>query len=122
MPVPIILIIEDSESVTAMYQRQLILDGFEVDVAKDGKEGLSKAETAKHDIILLDIVIPEISGLDLLKLIKQNKAIAKVPVVAISAFGSEENRRKALELGAVEFIEKEKILPKDLSRLLRQVL
>ncbi len=117
-----ILIIEDSDTVAAMYQRQLVLDGFEVDVAKDGKEGLSKAEAAKHDVILLDIVIPEISGLDLLQLLKKNKAIASVPVVAISAFGSEENRRKALEFGAVEFIEKEKILPKDLSSLLRKVL
>ena len=104
-----ILVIEDNQAVSTMYNRQLSFEGYSVVVATDGLEGLDKAKKEMPSLILLDIVLPKLSGLDVLARLKKIPETKKIPVIAISAFSSEENKKQALDSGAVEFIEKEKV-------------
>lgn len=117
-----ILIVEDSEPIASMYQRQLEAEGHTVVIASDGKVGLAKVKSDNPDLVLLDIILPEISGLDFLAKMRSNSDTKKIPVVAISAFGSEENQKKALELGAKEFIEKENVNPSDVAKIVKKYL
>ncbi len=117
-----ILIVEDSEPVANMYQRQLEADGHKVVRAANGKIGLAKVKSENPDLVLLDIILPEISGLDFLAKIQSSPDTKKIPVVAVSAFGSEENQKKALELGSKEFIEKENVNPSDVVKIVNKYL
>ncbi len=118
----LILIVEDNEKVAAMYQRQLEFEGHTVAIAKDGVNGTSMAKKIRPDLILLDIILPQKSGLDMLVDLKGDAKTKSIPVVAISAFGSEENERQAKELGAVEFLEKEKIDPDFVGKVVKKYL
>lgn len=103
-----------------MYARELEAAGFDVVRAENGKEARDRIAKGKPDLILLDIVLPEESGVSILKDLKSKENTAKIPVIAISAFGSEENKQKVLELGAVEFLEKDIVDPKDVTRTVKK--
>lgn len=110
-----ILIIEDSLELANIYLERLKFDKHTVMIAQNGQDGITKISQFKPDCVLLDIVLPIISGLEVLKTIRKTPYFKNLPVIVISAFASPENAKKALSLGAVEFIEKEKIDPSDLS-------
>lgn len=117
-----VLIIEDSEAVVAMYERQFAHEGFTVVFAPDGVAGIAKAKSEKPDVILLDIVLPRKSGLEVLKELKAETKTKAIPVVAISAFGSEENKKQALTLGAVVFLEKELMDPAEVATVIKKAI
>ncbi len=117
-----ILIIEDNEEIATLYQRQLTHEGYSVSIAANGLIGLAKAKNEYPALILLDIVLPKKSGLDVLKDLKKDPKIQMIIVIAISAFGGEENRKQVLALGAVSFIEKELVEPADVAREVKKFL
>ena len=79
-----ILIVEDDEGIAEFEVLELVHEGFEVQWAKDGREALSIFESFRPDIILLDIMLPEISGLEVLRRIRKT---SKIPVIMESARG-----------------------------------
>ena len=99
-----ILIIEDEESLTETIKLKLSKDGFSIETASDGKEGLDKVKTVKPDLLLLDLVLPTLTGEEILKTIKQDKELKKIPVVIISNSGQPVEIRRLLELGADDYI------------------
>lgn len=103
-----------------MYARELETGSFIVLRAENGKEARIRLAEGKPDLILLDIVLPEESGVSILKDLKSKEKTATILVVAISAFGSEENKQKVLELGAVEFLEKDQVDPKDILKTVKK--
>jgi DNA-binding NtrC family response regulator len=109
---PKILIIDDEKSIRASLKEILTYEKFEVDEAADGAEGLKKAEGGNYDVILCDIKMPKMDGMEVLsKLIERN---ADVPIVMISGHGTIDNAVDAIKKGAYDFISK----PPDLNRLL----
>ena len=98
-----ILIVEDDLSIAELQRDYLELAGFEVKICIDGVEGLNAIKENKHDLLILDVMLPKISGLDILRSIKDTKYI---PVLMVSAKNEEIDKIKGLSLGADDYITK----------------
>src|SRR5205807_6368929 len=96
--------IEDDPAVLEMYRMKLSLDGYRVNVAVDGEEGLAKAMELKPDIIFLDIRLPKKDGFEVLQALRQNPDTAQIPVIMLSNYGEKELVARGLKLGAHEFL------------------
>ncbi len=101
-----ILYIEDDAELRAMVHRMLSSHGFTVETAEDGLEGVGKALTVKPDLILLDVYLPRLDGFGVLQRLKGDPDTWGIPVVAISAWPTGDNRRRVKEAGAVDFVAK----------------
>ena len=101
-----ILIIEDHPATVEMIRILLEVEGFEVAVAYNGISGLEKVSSEKPDLILLDVMMPEISGLDVCRELKNKEETKKIPVVIVSIKATEENVKEGMEAGANDYIGK----------------
>ena len=103
-----VLVIDDNEDIRNLISMVLDKEGYQVYSAIDASDGLEKLETNKITLILLDVMMPGISGLDFLKSIRDHKKkeINSVPVCMITAMSSVEDVDLALELGATSYIVK----------------
>ena len=101
-----ILIVEDEKEIRDLLVHYLRKEGFQPLVAQDGEEGLSKARSEKPDLILLDILLPKMDGLDLLRQIRADRNLSATPVIMLTAKGDETDRIVGLELGADDYIPK----------------
>ena len=101
-----ILIIEDERPINNLIRSTLTADGYSCDCAFDGKEGADLIEQRQYDLILLDLMLPEISGYDLLEYIRSlgNIRAAQIPVIIISAMGQVQERIRGLHLGADDYL------------------
>ena len=101
-----ILIVEDEKEIRDLLAHYLGKEGFRVSVAPDGETGFAKARKEKPDLILLDILLPQMDGLDVLRKIRAVGEIARTPVIMLTAKGDETDRIVGLELGADDYITK----------------
>jgi DNA-binding response OmpR family regulator len=101
---PKLLLIEDDKHLAEMYAKKLNLSGYNVTVAKDGQSGLEKARAENFDIIVLDLMLPGIQGVDVLGMIRSDRKTAKTPVIVYTNYGDIKNKEKCLLYGADEFI------------------
>ena len=111
-----VLLVEDDENLTKLYKTELELVGLTVSIATNGQRGLEMAKKEKPDLILLDIILPEKLGLSVLKELKGDDATESIPVVVLSNFDQGENPKKAMELGAVAFLSKQKYTPQQIAK------
>jgi CheY-like chemotaxis protein len=100
-----ILLVEDSKFVRLATERALVRAGYEVEAAADGDEALRLAQEKLPDLILLDMLLPKMSGLDVLKALKKSAVTQSIPVVVISGM-SEKNASRLRQDGAAGFLEK----------------
>jgi CheY-like chemotaxis protein len=100
-----ILLIEDSKMLRQTQERALSRAGYEVISATDGEEGLRVARDSNPDLILLDMLLPKITGQDVLRTLKRDPRTRHIPVVVLSGL-SGANAPKLIDQGAVEFVEK----------------
>ena len=98
-----ILIIEDEESVLEPLELLLSNEGFKVDTAKDGRAGIDKFNDVGADLILLDLMLPEVSGTEVCKRIRQT---SNVPIIMLTAKDTEVDKVVGLEIGADDYITK----------------
>lgn len=101
-----ILIIEDDKFLSKMLARMLESHNYEVTQAITGKEGLVKASGGDVNLILLDIMLPDIDGFDLLETIKADEKIKKIPVIIMSNLGQPEDIQQGRALGAKDYLVK----------------
>ncbi|MEG2339899.1 MAG: response regulator [Odoribacter sp.] len=99
-----ILYAEDDERTASVTKEILEMEGFQIEIANDGKEAWKLFQTTKPDLLLLDLKLPEKSGLDLVKLIRKQNA--HIPIVLYSTYASTENIVEAIQNGANDFIDK----------------
>jgi CheY-like chemotaxis protein len=104
-----ILIIEDEEILLNLLQKKLSQEGYEVSVAKDGKEGLEVMKKVKPDLVLLDIVMPKMGGFEVMEKMFKNEELKKIPVIIISNSGQPVELDKAKKLGAKDCLIKTEI-------------
>lgn len=116
-----ILIADDDPDFLEMYRLELSRGGFDVITADTSESCLVKALEEKPDLILLDIMMPKISGFEVLETLKSTPETQNIPVVMISALG-EENARRARELGAKHYIQKSQTTPSELAKKLKEAL
>ena len=113
-----ILAVDDEQRMVRFIQLNLEQDGFEVVTAYNGKEALEQVRTQLPDLILLDIMMPDINGFEVLKKIRE---VNNVPVIMLTAKGEEDDRIQGLELGADDYITKP-FSPRELVSRIRAVL
>lgn len=106
-----ILLIEDDESISFLYKRQLDASGLSTDAFLTGNDGIAAASQKKYDLILLDIMLPDINGLDILKKLKENEATKKIPVIFLTNLGQEEIIKQGFKLGADGYLIKASFTP-----------
>lgn len=101
-----ILLIEDDPDVLDLVRYNLNKAGFNVSVARDGLAGLKSAHTLKPDLIVLDLMLPEMRGEDVCRELKSDPATAPIPVIMLTAKAQAEDRIAGLELGADDYVTK----------------
>lgn len=103
---PKILLIEDDLSLLEMYTKKFELEGFEVITARSGEEGLEAAKSNHPNIILLDLLLPRVKGLDVLILLSKDSSTENIPVLVLTNVADSSQSKKATEYGAREFLVK----------------
>ena len=99
-----ILIIEDEEILLELIQKKLVQEGYQVNIARDGLEGLEKLREEKPDLILLDIVMPRMGGFEVMEEIKKDDNLKGIPIIIISNSGQPVELSRAKELGVVDWL------------------
>ncbi len=101
-----ILIVEDDKFLSKMLSRMLDESNYEIAMASSGTEGLAKSAEPGISMILLDIMLPDMAGFDVLEKIKANAATAKIPVIIMSNLAQPEDIQQGKKLGAVDYLVK----------------
>jgi DNA-binding response OmpR family regulator len=117
-----ILIIEDDRYISKMYQLKLSLDGFDVQVAENGRIGVEKVKEFNPDIILTDILMPELDGFEVIKKVKAEEESKSTPILIMSNLGQEDHIKKGMELGALGYIVKSQYTPSKVVDKIKEVL
>ncbi len=99
-----ILIIEDDEFLRALTAKRLEKEGFKISVAVGGDNAVNVALETKPDLILLDLLLPEVDGFEVLKRLKANTVLKSTPVIVFSNLGQRDDIEKAQKLGADDFM------------------
>ena len=106
-----ILIVEDDFFIRELYDRQFNKEGFTVLTSEDGPDGLVKASQEKPDLILLDIMLPKLNGLDLLRTLKSKPETKDIPVILLTNLGQESVIKEGFEYGAESYLIKSAYTP-----------
>ena len=117
-----ILIIEDDPFLLKLYKEILSDTGLEVEEALDGETGLRKVKDSKPDLILLDIMLPKMNGLDVLEKLKEGQSTREIPVVIITNLASEEDKKRAMDLGAIRYMIKTEYEPDQVVALVKEII
>jgi len=117
-----ILLVDDDLALQTVFQTTLKNAGYTTVTANDGKTGLEKAKLEKPDLILLDQVLPDISGNEILKSLKSDEATKNIPISILSNFSQGELMQEAIQLGAHDYILKYQIEPQDLVNKVKTML
>lgn len=103
---PRILLVEDDQSLTELIKYNLEASGFDVRCVQDGEEGLMQAEEMPPDMILLDWMLPNLSGIEICRRLRRNPETAHVPIIMLTARAEETDRIRGLDTGADDYITK----------------
>lgn len=114
---PLILVVDDSTTNVVLLEAILDEKGYRIETALNAKEAYAIIAQEVPDLILLDLLMPKISGFDFLAQIRNNEKTLGTPVIVVSALTDEENIAKIMEMGAIDFIKK----PIDLQYLVEKV-
>ena len=101
-----ILVVEDDLDIRELISFNLANEGHQVFEANDGEVGIDKARNNNPDLILLDLMLPGIQGLDVCRIIKSDQETKEIPIIMVTALGQEEDIVKGLETGADDYITK----------------
>ena len=101
-----VLIVEDENSLLELLKFNFTKDGFKVDTAMDGETALEKILYKAPDLLILDWMLPKLSGIELCRRIRKNKEIKNLPIIMLTARGEEDDRLRGLETGADDYITK----------------
>jgi len=113
-----ILLIDDDVELTLMFKEYLVVEGFDVTIANDGKAGAQHALSGLFDLAVLDVMMPKLNGTETLRLIRKS---SQIPVIMLTARGSESERVIGLELGADDYVPKP-CSPRELLARIRAIL
>ena len=118
-----VLVVEDERSLTEVLQYNLEKEGYEVITASDGREGLRKAQTVLPDLVLLDLMLPQMNGLDVCKELRASTRTARIPILMLTAKAEETDQIVGFAVGADDYVTKPfsvKVLLQRIKVLLRR--
>ncbi|MFI5270821.1 MAG: PleD family two-component system response regulator [Candidatus Saccharimonadales bacterium] len=117
-----VLLIEDDPMIYRLYQKLFTLEGFEIEIAENGNVGLKKLSEVKPDILLMDIMMPEMNGLEMLSKLKGDPETRDIPVVVLTNIADMNVTQMALQKGAVLCIIKSQTEPEEVINSVKAVL
>jgi len=109
----VILVVDDDLTLLEMYVERIKAEGAIVIQAQDGEEAIAQAKESHPHLILLDIMMPKLNGLEVLKHLKEDDGTKDIPVIILSALADEEKKKTGFGLGAADYIVKSETLPID---------
>lgn len=117
-----ILLVDDDLTLREMYSERLKAEGFVVEMAMDGEEALSKATEMHPNIILLDIMMPKINGLDVLKKLREQEDTKAIPVIVLTALIQDREKMESITRGADDYIVKSETMPGEVIQKVKNLL
>lgn len=117
-----IFLVEDDRSLSKLYQIKLKTSGYLVETAQNGQECLDRINKIQPDLILLDVILPKIDGFTVLKKIKQNPKLKKIPIFLLTNLGQDEDIKKGKSLGVEGYLIKAQFTPAEIVKKIEQVL
>lgn len=117
-----ILLVDDDLTLREMYSERLKAEGFSVEMARDGEEALRKATDLKPNLILLDVMMPKVNGLDVLKRLKEQPDTSEIPVIVLTALIQDREKMESITRGADDYIVKSETMPGDVIAKIHAVL
>ena len=103
---PLILVAEDDDALSTLLQYNLVNEGYRVSVASDGEEALVRAREETPDLVIVDWMMPSVSGIEVTRQLRARHATANVPIIMLTARGEEADRIRGLDTGADDYIVK----------------
>lgn len=119
---PKVLLVEDDINLRDVYYARLQAEGFELSVASNGEEALAIAVKERPDLIILDVMMPRISGFDVLDILRTTPEIAHTKVIMMTALGSSEDRERGEKLGVDKYLVKSQVTLEDVVATIKKVL
>lgn len=117
-----VLLIDDDEDLMTIFTTAFTNEQFETIYELTGQAGIDRANKELPDVILLDQVLPDMAGNDVLKKLKADEATKNIPVILLSNFSQEDLVKNAIDLGAVDYVYKYQVEPKDVITKVREAL
>lgn len=114
-----ILLVEDDTALASVYRSRLELEGFDVKEVNNGEDALSAAVEYRPDLILLDAMMPKISGFDVLDILRNTPETANMRVVMLTALSQAKDKQRAEELGADDYLVKSQVVISDVVERIR---
>jgi len=118
----LLLLVEDEEAIAQMYSDRFKLAGFDVDVAHEGEEAVSKMISGHPNIVLMDILMPGLSGTEAVERAKANPATRGIPIVMLTNYPESVDLKNALKLGAADYIIKSESDPGQVVEKIQRIL
>jgi two-component system alkaline phosphatase synthesis response regulator PhoP len=116
-----ILVVDDESDMTELVSYSLRRAGYEVVTAGSGQEALDRVHAQRPDLIILDLMLPDIDGFSVCEILRRDPATAAIPIVILSAWSTHDARHLGLELGALDYLTKP-FSPKELVERVRKLL
>ena len=117
-----ILVVEDDPLISRMYQKIFAFEGFDVEMAADGEEGWEKVKKVNPTLILLDIMMPKMNGLQVLEKLKLDPDTKKIPVVMLTNLAGVSDAEAALAKGAIKYIVKSEHEPQEITKMVKEIM
>lgn len=117
-----VLIIEDDQLVANIYRNKFLVEGYQVEIALDGESGLEMMRIFRPDVILLDLILPKMSGVDVIKLVRAELDFARVPIIVLSNTYLTNMIQEAWKAGATKCLSKINCSPKEVLDIVRQAI
>lgn len=115
-----ILLVEDDESLASVYQMRLEAEGFSVKRAQNGEEALALATQYRPDLILLDVMMPKVSGFDVLDILRNTPETTNVKVIMLTALSQDADKERAENMGVDDYLVKSQVVIADVVDRIRQ--
>ena len=117
-----VMLVEDDNNLRAIYGDRLLAEGYEIVSARDGEEALAMAVKERPDLIISDVMMPKISGFDMLDILRTTPETKDVKVIMMTALSQAEDKARADKLGADKYLVKSQVTLEDVARVVHEVL
>lgn len=119
---PKILIVEDDVFLSKMYSKKFQVAGYQVQIARDGIDALNKVKESKPDLVLMDILMPKLNGLEVLDKLKSDPETKSIPIVMATNLSTTDDAETALRKGAAKYIVKSEVTPSELVKIISSLI
>ena len=117
-----ILLVEDDKMISSMYQTKLEQEGYLVLLAENGAAAIDLALAEKPDLILLDIILPQVDGFSVLQQLRAAESMKSTPIIMLTNLGTDEDKNKGRKYGATDYLVKASLTPSQISEKIKEYL